>query len=63
MKLFFSIGISEKRNFCHSLEEGNPGFKAKNKLDFTNTYASAHSYYRSDIRAIAEYVIRGRFIK
>ena len=26
------IGTSEKRSFCHSLEEGNPGFKAKNIL-------------------------------
>ena len=26
------IGTSEKRSFCHSLEEGNPGSKAKNKL-------------------------------
>ena len=27
-----SNGTSEKRSFCHSLEEGNPGFKAKIKL-------------------------------
>ena len=32
-KVEFNIkGTPEKHNFCHSLEKGNPEFKAKNKL-------------------------------